>query len=71
MTARYFAGIDWSSQKHDLCIQDASGNVRLRMLIPHTAEGLTQLLRTLRRYAGVQVAIERPSGLLAHLHGRY
>jgi hypothetical protein len=64
MTARYFAGIDWSSQKHDLCIQDASGTVHLRMLIPHTAEGRGQLLQTLQRYTGVQVAIERPSGLL-------
>jgi transposase len=64
MTTRYFAGIDWSSQKHDLCIQDAAGKVHLRLLIPHTAGGLEQLLRTLQRYAGVQVAIERPSGLV-------
>lgn len=61
---RYFAGLDWSSEKHDLCILDAQGQILHSCIIPHTAEGLSDLVRQLRKYPALQIAIERPSGLL-------
>jgi transposase len=62
--AKYFGGIDWASRKHDLCVIDEQGQVVARLVVPHTAEGLSELLRRLRRFPAVEVAIERPSGLL-------
>jgi transposase len=64
---RSFAGIDWASTKHDVCVLDPQGQVLSRFEIPHTAEGLSQLLQRLLRFAAVEelaVALERPSGLL-------
>lgn len=64
---RYFVGIDWASTKHDVCVLDPQGQVLARFEIPHSAEGLTELLRRLGRIAApeqITVCIERPSGLL-------
>lgn len=66
-SSRYFVGIDWASTKHDLCVLDPQGQILSRFEIPHSAEGLSELLRRLLRFAlpeQVAVAIERPSGLL-------
>lgn len=63
----YFVGIDWASDKHDVCVLDSAGAIRDAFSIPHTAEGLATLLRRLRRFgpaAQLPIAIERPSGLL-------
>jgi transposase len=60
----YFAGIDWASQSHTLCVIDAAGRVELRLELPHNKEGIEQLIRQLKSFAGIVVAIERPSGLL-------
>lgn len=63
----FFVGIDWASTKHDACVLDAAGSVLLRFEIPHTAEGLAELIRRLCRFATpdhIRIAIERPSGLL-------
>lgn len=62
--ASYFCGIDWASQKHDVCVINAQGRILCHFSVPHTAEGLTELVRKLRRYGTLAVAIERPSGLL-------
>lgn len=64
---RYFVGIDWASTKHDVCVLDPQGPIRERFPIPHSAEGLSELLRRLVRFAPateIAVALERPSGLL-------
>jgi len=64
---RYFTGIDWASDKHDVCVIDAAGSVHARFVIAHTAEGLADLVRRLKRFgkpAQLPIAIERPSGLL-------
>ncbi len=61
---RYFAGLDWSSEKHDLCILDARGQILHSCIIAHTAEGLSDLVRQLRQYPALRIALERPSGLL-------
>lgn len=64
---RYFTGIDWASDKHDVCVIDTSGAVRDRFVVAHTVEGLSDLTRRLRRFGSIDVlpiTIERPSGLL-------
>lgn len=64
---QYFVGIDWASDKHDVCVLDAGGVVRASFVVAHSAEGLAELRRRLRRFgapARLPVAIERPSGLL-------
>lgn len=64
---RYLVGIDWASTQHDVCALDPQGQVLSRFEIPHSAEGLSELLRRLGRIAApeqITVCIERPSGLL-------
>jgi len=60
----YFAGIDWASQAHSVCVLDAAGRVELRLDLPHNKEGIERLIRQLRSFAGIVIVIERPSGLL-------
>jgi transposase len=63
MTA-FFAGLDWASQSHAVCIIDDHGNIRERVEIAHSAAGLAQLQRYLVRYQHPHIAIERPSGIV-------
>jgi len=60
----YFAGLDWASRTHALCVVDERGGVVERFEIGHDAAGLADLQRRLRRLGSPPVAIERPSGLL-------
>jgi len=60
----YFAGIDWASQSHSVCVLDAAGSVVLRLDLPHNKEGIERLIRQLKSFAGIVIAIERPSGVL-------
>lgn len=63
----FFAGIDWASQSHSVCVLDAAGRVELRLDIAHSREGIDRLIRQLKSFAsngGIAIAIERPSGLL-------
>jgi len=64
---RFFVGIDWGSQAHAVCVIDQTGRIHWQGCVPHTAEGLTEVLRRLQRYrrrGHLRVALERPSGLL-------
>jgi transposase len=64
---RFFVGIDWASTKHDVCVLDPQGQVLSRFEIPHSAQGLAELIRRLLRFAAAEelaIALERPSGLL-------
>jgi transposase len=68
-TPLYLTGIDWASDKHDVCVLDPGGAVEDRFVIARTAEGLAELIRRLRRLgdpAELPIAIERPSGLLVN-----
>ena len=57
-----FGGVDWSWERHAVCIVDAAGTVIERFEAEHQAAGLQAMVRRLRR-AGVQrVAIERGDG---------
>lgn len=60
----YFAGIDWASRAHAVCVVDAAGRVVLRLDIAHSQEGIERLIRQLKSFKGLRVAIERPSGVL-------
>ncbi len=60
----HFAGLDWATQTHAICVIDAEGRVHERAEVAHTADGLGELVRLLRRYPDAAVAIERPSGLV-------
>ena len=59
-----FAGLDWASRAHAVCVVDERGSVVERFEAAHDAAGLADLLRRLRRLGSPSVAIERPSGLL-------
>jgi len=64
---RFFVGIDWASQAHAVCVIDQTGRIHWQGCVPHTAEGLTEVLRRLQRFrrrGHLRVALERPSGLL-------
>lgn len=64
---RRFAGLDWGGVEHAACVIDEQGQVLLRIVVDHTAEGLRNLCRALRKLsppAELPVAIERPSGLV-------
>src|SRR5881296_1411018 len=60
-------GLDWAATAHAVCVLDPTGTVRWRGSVPHSAEGLAELVRRLRQFGPpptVRVAIERPSGVL-------
>ena len=64
---RSFAGLDWGSVQHAVCVVDDAGAVRLRLEVAHDAEGLTAMFKQLAKLAPaaeLPIAIERPSGIL-------
>lgn len=63
MTKR-FAGLDWASRVHAVCVIDARAGVVTQFEVNHDAAGLAELCRRLRALRVSAVAIERPSGLL-------
>jgi transposase len=65
-TVNWFAGVDWGSQKHQVCLLDAAGKVVGERDFPHGGAGLAALCDWLVSAAGdpgrVAVAIEVPHG---------
>lgn len=59
-----FAGLDWASRAHAVCVIDARGGVRCEFEVNHDALGLAELCRRLKAAHVQAVAIERPSGLV-------
>jgi transposase len=59
-----FAGLDWASRAHAVCVIDEHGSVHLQFEINHDAAGLAELCRRLRSADVTTIAIERPSGLI-------
>jgi transposase len=59
-----FAGLDWASRVHAVCVIDQRGSVREQCEVAHDAAGLHDLVRRLRARGVRRIAIERPSGLL-------
>lgn len=60
----FFAGLDWASQIHVVCIVDEQGQVQERLDVAHDAAGLAGLLQRLKHWDRPPIAIERPSGML-------
>jgi transposase len=60
----YFAGLDWASRTHAVCVIDEHGSVLERLDVAHDAAGLAELKRRLERWHRPSVAIERPCGLV-------
>ena len=46
-----YAGLDWASEIHAVCVIDESGEVRERLRIPHPRLGLVELVSRLARHA--------------------
>jgi hypothetical protein len=59
-----FAGIDWATKTHAVCVVDQHGTIRARFQVANTGKSFTGLVRRLGKLAVVGVAIERPDGPL-------
>lgn len=59
-----FAGIDWASEEHALCVVDGDGMTLAGEMHAHEEAGLRELIARMRVLGVVRVAIERPDGLL-------
>jgi transposase len=61
-TVTVFAGIDWASADHAICVIDAAGAVLWRHTVAHTRAGLARLTGRLSELGVDRVGIERPDG---------
>ena len=66
---RWFVGIDWATESHEMCIVDGDGGVVDRKTIEHTGAGMAQLVKRLEELTGVEpglaaVGIEAPWGAI-------
>src|SRR5215203_5444504 len=66
VTRSWFAGVDWGSEKHQVCMRDVAGTVVGERAFAHNGAGLVALCDWLVSVAGrpstVAVAIEVPHG---------
>lgn len=56
---RLFAGIDWASKTHAVCVVDDEGAITVRFEISNTGKTFTGLIKRLTRLGVEGVAIER------------
>jgi transposase len=56
------AGIDWASADHAVCVVGAAGQAVARFTVEHSAAGLAELARRLRKAGAGEAAIERGDG---------
>ncbi|GAA4380500.1 IS110 family transposase [Agromyces bauzanensis] len=61
---RLFAGIDWASKTHAICVIDEHGEIRVRFEIPNTGKSFNGLVKRLTKLGVDGVAIERCDGPL-------
>lgn len=64
---RFFVGIDWATESHEVCILDAAQRVIERKSVEHSGAGIAQFVTHLNKLAGgqpesVAVGIETPRG---------
>jgi transposase len=57
-----YAGVDWASRAHAVCIVDGRGSAIERFEVEHSEPGLRSLGRRLAKAGVTGVAIERPDG---------
>ncbi len=66
---QWYVGIDWATEKYDVCVLDASGREIAKRVIEHSGSGIAELLDWLTELAGrkpeaVAIAIETPRGAM-------
>jgi len=61
---QFFAGLDWASKTHMVCVVDQSGEIRARFEIPNMGKSFTGLVKRLTKLSVAGVAIERCDGPL-------
>jgi transposase len=59
-----FAGVDWASEEHAVCIVDERGRIIEGRRYRHNERGIRALCQRLLRLRVALVALERPDGLL-------
>jgi transposase len=59
-----FAGIDWASEEHAVCVVDGDGRIVLGRRFAHDEQGLRALCARLLALEVQLVCLERPDGLL-------
>lgn len=57
-----YAGVDWATDDHAVCVVGHDGAVELEMSVEHNAKGLSDMCRRLRACGVRRVAIERGDG---------
>jgi transposase len=65
-TIAWFAGVDWGSEKHQVCLLNAQGIIIGEREFPHSGKGLSELADWILSMAGtasaIAVAVEVPHG---------
>jgi transposase len=64
MVAGRFAGVDWASEEHAVCVVDVHGRILEGRRYRHDEPGIRALCARLVRLGVALVALERPDGLL-------
>jgi transposase len=64
MSEGRFAGVDWASEEHAVCVVDERGRIVQGRRYRHDESGLRALCARLVRLGVALVALERPDGLL-------
>jgi transposase len=59
-----FAGVDWATKTHAVCVVAADGAIRARFEVPNTGKTFTGLVKRLGKLQVAGVAIERGDGPL-------
>jgi transposase len=63
-TPTLYAGIDWATNTHAVCVITDHGSIRAQFDVPNTGKTFTGLVRRLTNLTVAGVAIERPDGPL-------
>jgi transposase len=59
-----FAGVDWSTKTHAVCVVEQDGATRARFEVPNTGKSFAGLIKRFVKLGVTGVAIERPDGPL-------
>ena len=62
LTGPVFAGVDWASADHAVCVVDVAGAVLWRHTVSHSRAGLARLVTRLLELGVIRVGIERGDG---------
>jgi len=60
----HYLGIDWATDKHDICLLASDGRTLSEFQIPHDLAGFHRLRDLLQTLTDVRINIERSDGLL-------